>query len=233
VCKLLGDTQSLDSCDTTTGVGVLEARGKALIVDEYFGAPLSFAAGLELRVGAFTHETRERVTNLGEGTTDVALFLDGGRTGSLGSWVWSAYLEGLGRYRMPNTDAYPYRSGTATEPGSESGGDTVAPGAEVAGSAEILLGPSQFVSFGPVAYGFWRPPGLEWEELDLADPDRFAALTVGNVKVGGLLVVRSRGDVSGSLSILRTVGAYNNPTDVWTASLGVSVYGRLRRRTDE
>ncbi len=220
ICAALGEP--LDSCDTTTGVGVLEARGKVLLVDEFFGAPLSFAAGLELRVGAFTHETRERVTNVGEGTTDVALFLDAGRTGSLRSWVWSGYLEGIGRYRLPNTDTYPHQTGT-----------TVAPGPEIAGSAEILLGPNQFVSFGPKSYALWRPAGLEWEQLDQTDPDRFAALTVANIKVGGLIVVRSRGDVSGSLSILRTIGAYNNPTDVWTASLGLQVDGRFRGERDE
>jgi hypothetical protein len=79
----------------------------------------------------------------------------------------------------------------------------------------------------------WRPVGLEWEELDLTDPDRFAALTVANLKVGGLVVVRSRGDVSGSLSILRTAAAYNNPTDVWTLSLGLQVDGRLRGARDD
>lgn len=218
LCADLG----LDACKTTTGVGLLEARGKVLLVDEYFGPPLSFAVGAELRVGAFTHATRERITNIGEGTTDAALFLDVGRTGSLGSWVWSAYLEGLGRYRFPNTDSYPLPDGT-----------NVAPGSEIAGSVEILLGPSPFVSFGPQSYALWRPTGLEWEQLDLTDPDRLGALTVGNIRIGGLIVVRSRGDVSGSLSILRTVGAYNNPTDTWIASLGLQVDGRLRRVQDE
>jgi hypothetical protein len=212
----------LGACRTTTAVGVLEARAKVLLVDEFFGAPLSFAVGPELRVGAFTHGTRQRITNIGEGTTDVGLFLDVGRTGAVGSWVWSTYLEGLGRYRIPNTESYPNHVGT-----------NVAPGSEVGGSVEVLLGPSPFVSFGPASHALYRPTGLEWEELDFGDPDRFAALRIANVRVGGLVVVRNRGDVSGSLSILRTVGAYNNPTDTWIVSLGIQVNGRLRRRPDE
>jgi hypothetical protein len=218
LCTVLG----LSACATTRGIGLLEARGKGLLLDEFFGAPVSVATGFELRIGQFTLPTRERLTNLGVGTTDVGVFASIGRSGGLGNGTWSAYLEGIGRYRVPTTQHYPHNTGTRAVPGSE-----------VEASTQILVGPSPRFSIGPVVYALYRPEGREFEALDLTDPDRFAALRIGNVRVGGVAVVRSQGDVSASISVLRTVYAYNNPNDNFLVSIGMQVDTRFRRTLDD
>ena len=79
-----------------------------------------------------------------------------------------------------------------------------------------------------MATGLWRPGGLDWYELDLTDTDRFAALRVYNVRVGGMVIVRTisptdTDNLSFTFSALRTVAAMNNPTDVTIFSIGLSV----------
>lgn len=217
LCAALG----LGACRTTRGVGVLEARAKGLLVDEYFGSPLSLAIGGELRAGQLTADTRERITNLGEGTTDLGGFLTVGRTGSIGSTYWSASLEGLGRYRLPNTDNFP--QGT---------GDRRVPGPELGFVAQVLAGPGTRMSIGPVAYGLFRPWGLDFGEVDLTDVDRFSALAVSNVRVGGTAVIRARADLAATVSVLGTAAARNNPTDAVSVSVGIQVDRQLLKVAD-
>jgi hypothetical protein len=212
LCGALG----LGACETTQGVGVVEARGKGVVLDEYFGAPFSLALGAQLRIGDLTASTRERVTNLGEGSLDAGPFLSIGRTGALGGGgYWSSFLEGGFRYRSPVTDSYP-----------GNGGDGV-PGSEIYGSAQVLFAPDTRFAIGPSAYLLDRPFGLDFGELDLTDPDRFGALRVLQASAGLTTVLRARQDVAVALSALRTVAAANNPTDVWVVSLGVQVDGNL------
>ena len=64
-----------DTCATTNGVGVIRLGTKAQILDEVYGSPFSLSLGLDLRFGQLTQGTRERITNLGEGTFDVAPLL--------------------------------------------------------------------------------------------------------------------------------------------------------------
>lgn len=212
LCGALG----LGACETTQGVGIIEARGKGVVLDEYFGAPFSLALGAQLRIGDLTAATRERVTNLGEGSLDAGPFLSLGRTGALGEGgYWSAFLEGGFRYRSPVTDDYP-----------GNGGDGV-PGSEIYGSAQVLVAPDARFSIGPTAFLLDRPFGLDFDEVDLTDPDRFGALRVMQASAGLTTVVRARSDVCVALSALRTVAATNNPTDTWVVSLGVQVDGNL------
>jgi hypothetical protein len=211
LCDLLG----LGACDRTQGIGVVQARLKGLLLDEFFGAPISLAVGGELRLGQVTAETRQRVTNLGEGTVDFGPYLDLGRTGSLGGGYWSSWIEAGFRYRVPMTDQYPNLRG-----------DTVVPGSEITGAAELILGPSTSFALGPRLDALWRPAGLDFDELDLGDPDRFGALAIGSLRAGAVGVVRTRG-VAASISVARTLYAVNNPTDTYVVSLGVQLDGRF------
>ena len=218
LCGVLG----LGACRTTSGLGILEARGKALLLDEFFGAPFSLAVGTELRAGQLTASTRERITNIGEGTTDTGVYATVGRTGGLGSGgSWAGYVEALGRYRFPTTRSYPSFSG-----------DLHVPGPEVTGIAELLAGPTTRVAVGPTVSFFWRPGGLDWGEVDLTDVDRLGALRVMSLRAGGTVVVRGDGDVSASVSILRTAAAVNNPTDVLSVSAGLQVTTRIKKALD-
>lgn len=210
VCEALG----LEACERVQSVGVLTARTKVLVLDEYFGAPLSMSLGVEARYGDFTADTRARITNVGEGTTDLGPTLALGRVGSLGGErYFSAYVEGGWRYRFPTTRAYP----------DAPAGELRAPQPETWAQAEALGG-ARWWSLGP-SVSFLTRGGLDWGELDLADPDRLAALGLTTVRAGGTVVVRNPGDLAFSASVLRTVYARNNPTDVLSISLGVSFRG--------
>jgi len=215
ICAALG----LNACDDVRTVGVLAVRTKALVLDEYFGAPLSLSLGAELRYGDFTANTRERITNVGEGTTDLGPTVAVGRVGSLGGdSFFSTYLEAGWRYRFPTTRAYP----------DAPTGQTRAPQPETWALTEFLAGPTPWFSLGPSA-SFLTRAGLDWGEIDLNDPDRLAALGVTSVRAGGTLVVRNQSNLALSASLLTVLHARNNPTDVISMNLGVSFSGLASR----
>lgn len=209
VCAALG----LGACETTSGLGIVTARVKGLMLDELAGSPLSLALGGEMRFGQSTADTRERITNLGEGTTDLGAFASVGRSGGLADGFWSAWLEGGYRYRFPNTD-FPRGS---------------APGSEITGDFEFLAGARRWWSIGPSASLLWRPSGYDVEDIlgsaALAtDVDRWAALSVTNLRVGAKAIVRSSERVDLVAGVLATAYAVNNPSDVLSVSLGLSVH---------
>ena len=217
LCQDLG----LEACRRTSTIGIIELRGKVLVLDELFGAPFSLAVGPEFRFGDFTLPTRQRLTNVGEGGLDTGGFLAIGRTGGLGSsGYWSGFLDVLGRYRFPNTDTYPGLQG-----------DLAVPGSELGANAEIVMGNRRVVA-GPVATMLWRPGGRDWGEIDLTDPDRFAALRIFNVRVGATAVVRGTKSVSAAVTVLYTAAAINNPSNVLSVSAGLQSLLRGRRRSD-
>ncbi|MDP2305191.1 MAG: hypothetical protein Q8P18_04110 [Pseudomonadota bacterium] len=208
LCSTIG----LRGCDTTQGIGVIGLRVKGLVIDELIGAPLSVAIGGELRIGQHTSDTRARVTNLGEGTTDVGGFASVGRSGALGQGYWSSYLEAGGVYRFPNTDA---------------GGEPV-PGSEMHVDLEWLGGARPAWAIGPAVALFWRPGGVDFEEIDAADPDRFGSLNVLNLRAGGKLIVRSSRRTSLAVAVFGTAFAKNNPADQVIVTAGLS--GQLATR---
>ena len=214
VCTDLG----MSACQTTQGVGILSVNAKALIIDELYGAPLSLSLGGEARYGSFTAPARERITNIGEGTFDLGPALAIGRSMGLGKQggYLSMWMDGGYRFRFSNTDSYPSTS-------------TGVPGGEVYGDASMLIAAIPWLALGPTVTGLWRPAGLDWYQLDLSDVDRFSALRIYNVRVGGNVVIRTAElpDAATPLSLtvgaLRTVAALNNPTDATIVSIGLSV----------
>lgn len=202
LCSTLG----LAACKTTQGLGIVTARVKGLVADELLGAPLSLAVAAELRLGQATAATRARVTNLGEGTTDLGGMVEAGRSGGLGAGYWSSYLEVGGRYRFPNTDT---------------GGQPV-PGSELHAELEWLGGAQAWWALGPAASLLWRPAGVDIEALDAGDPDRFASLRVFNLRAGGKLILRSSARTSLALAAFGTAYARNNPADQVLVTAGIS-----------
>lgn len=211
LCTALGD-----GCKTTSGIGVVEAKAKFLVLDELTGAPLSVAAGVETRFGQLTWATRDRITNLGEGTSDVGSMLAVGRSGGLGQGgYWAANMSAAARYRFPNTDA----------------GGVAVPGWETDGNAEVLLTPTGRWSIGPDVAWFFRPDGIDIETADPTDPDWLASLRVSKVAVGGSVHLRAREGVVFSGGVLRNVWSVNNPADALLVSVGLQVnrLGRVER----
>jgi hypothetical protein len=205
----LCDALGLDACKATSGVGVMRIRAKGMVLDELYGPPFSLAIGPELRLGELTAPERARLTNLGEGTTDVGAFVSIGRTGLLGgSGAWSAFAEGGWRYRFPNTELEP---------------DLPVPGSEFFSDIEAFFGPNLTWAVGPSVTAYIRPDGVDFEEVDMADQDRFSALRVLAIQAGGKVLVRSGSRVTLSAGALRTVYAENNPSDVLSISVGLTI----------
>ncbi|MFT5680211.1 MAG: hypothetical protein ACI8RZ_001117 [Myxococcota bacterium] len=200
-CALRG----LQACKTSTGLGTINLRIRGQLLDELYGAPVSLTLGGELRQGQLTADTRARLTAIGEGTADAGGFLAMGRSGGFGEGVWSASTEVGWRYRFKNTT-------------------TGAPGNEVFGDVELLAGPTPSWKVGLVGIGLLRPNGLDLGETDFTDPERFVALRVRSVQVGGKLLLRNDRSWTVVLSGLRTVYAQNVPSDELIISAGISMW---------
>jgi len=208
LCASLGPT----TCRTTKGLSPMTVGAKWQLVDELVGAPLSLSMGGQLRMGQWTARTRDRTTNLGEGTTDFGPTLAIGRSGGLGQGFWSAHVDGSWMYRQSNVvDASP-----------------PVPGSEIQVDTEVLGGTRAWWSLGPTVSYWERPGGIDIEDL-LASPelatdiDRFARLRARSVRVGGKLLVRSSERTTFVVAGWATTAAVNNPV-VMGVSTGLSVY---------
>ena len=157
VCTSLG----LSACATTHGVGVITTRAKGTVLDELYGDPVTWAVGLDLRFGQLTSQTRQRITNLGEGTFDVGFVTSVGRGGLIGAKgvYWSGYVEAAGWYRFPNTRNYTGVDGTVVN----------APNPEGSATARMLFGWNSAFSVGPDVIFYARPGGLDFGNLDQTD----------------------------------------------------------------
>ena len=213
VCSALGK----DICEPTSGVGVITLRAKQVLVDEVAGPPLTMSLGLESRFGHLTTTTRNRLTNLGEGTFDVGPLLWLGRSAGLaGGGYWSAFIE----------TGYRFRQSTARVQG------TGVPAHEWHGQVDLQVAPKTKLSLGPTISWLVRPSGLDFEQADPTDPDWLAALSVTKLSAGGTVIARGEHNVTGSLSVLNNVWTTNNPTDVLSVNLGLSIQEPLKRGRD-
>lgn len=214
VCASLGE----DACATTQGVGVIGLRGKGTLLDQLYGDPFTWSIAGDVRMGHFTAATRNRLTNLGEGTLDVGGATSVGYVGALGEAYWSGFVEVGAWYRMPTTRAFPGPSGALR-----------VPGAEFVATSEVLVGLSPALSIGPYIQAYGRPGGLDFGQVDLTDFDRFAALRVFSLRTGGTVVLRAREGLTFASSVLVTPYAANNPNTT-VFSFGVGSNGFVRRR---
>lgn len=213
VCALLGG----DRCAPTSGIGVIGIRAKRVLLDEVLGPPVTLSIGLETRFGHLTTKNRDRLTNLGEGTFDVGPLLWLGRSAGLGNGgYWSAYVETGWRFRQSTSRI----RGTGV------------PAHEWHGQVELQVAPKTRVSAGPIVSWLVRPGGVDFEQANPADPDWLAGLSVSKVAAGGTLIARGDHNVTGSLSVLNNLWTVNNPTDVLSVNIGLSIQEPLKRRRD-
>ena len=202
-------------CSPSQGLGAFEIGVKGLLLDEVYGPPVSVSLGLELRQGELTAPTRDRLTNIGEGTVDVGPSLCVGRAAGVGE---------RGVYAISGKLGYRHRQAV-----DERDGEPV-PGAEYIAQAEGVLGTPEF-SAGPSVLGLWRPNGVGFDEVDKSDPDWLASLAVSSVLAGGKLLISGDSHyVTLALSGYRSVAASNNPSDLWVVGAGVGFYDAFERR---
>jgi len=198
------DTDGTGMFEPTTGVGdvQLDVRRQWLSASEN-----GLATRLAVRSGLLHHDTRGRLTNLGEGTTDMGAGVGFGSMAPVGPTFVTLDAGGTYWYRFP----------------LESSGDGPIPASEVTWSTNAVLTPSSLMGLGVTASGLHRLGGQELGAQDVADPDdRWAALQAQQVKVGGrvaLYATEKRPSIS--IAVLRAVWARNNPTDSTLVEVGV------------
>lgn len=208
LCVNLGE----GACDETNSVGTIQSHLKVLILDEFAGAPLSASVAGVVRFGAFTAGTRDRLTNVGEGTLDGGVKLGLGKSGALGEGYWSTSLDTTFLYRVPNTLRYPLQTG-----------DRAVPGSELHVHTDTFLSPKRVVAIGPSVNWLWRPQGTDLGEIVTSDVDRFGALRVMQLNAGAKLVFRDTLDNAFVVGAFRTVYAINNPRDQIGLSVGIAL----------
>lgn len=212
-CVNLSAAVGGSSCSPTTGIGIITLRGRTRVLDELGGAPITLSIGGEVRHGDLTAPTREKLTNLGEGTFDFGPTVAIGRTGSLGSrGYWYAFAESGWRYRVPIIER----------------NNRGIPGWELYGELDVAFVPDSVFGVGPAFLWYTRPQGVDFEKTDLTDQDRFSMLRVTNHAAGVKVLVRSSERTTLVLSGLRTIYARNNPI-VWSAGLGLQVEGFMQK----
>jgi hypothetical protein len=136
ICTTLG----ADACEDTRGTGVIEASMKGVVLDEVSGAPIGLSLSAILRYGGLTANHRDRLTSIGDGTTDSGPKLSIGRSAALGAkGSASAAAEVAWIYRIPNAHTYPLLQG-----------DRNVPGSQFEGTLEVLASTNGIVSAGPV-----------------------------------------------------------------------------------
>jgi hypothetical protein len=184
--------------ETTTGVGLAEGR-----VRQRLGSvgDLDLGVGAGVRTGALHRSTRGRVTNLGEGSTDLSGMLYAGATGPLGSRFHTTSMDLAYYFRLPLESDTPVGR---------------IPGDEIRVSAVSTISVTSFLGLGVSADGNWRLWGepLDFALLEAYGDDRWAAVAASQVKAGGRVVVYpSERHPYLQFSGMRTVWAKNNPLD--------------------
>lgn len=202
-CLALG----ADVCKDVQGLIPVELSMKARLADELGSSPLTLSLVLGGRIAEWTADDRHRLTGLGEGQTDLHGGLAFGRAGS-GYAVWG---QALYAYRLPVATVN-YLDGLKV------------PGDEIRAAADIHLYPSSAIGLGPSFDFLHRLSGVDWVDVQNQDVDRYTALQVTTLKVGGKLSVRSQTNATVWLSGFGTLVARNNPVDGFNLSVGLGLF---------
>ena len=184
--------------ETSTGFGLIEARVRRHLLTS---GNLDLAGGVGLRTGALHYASRDRITNLGEGSTDVYATLYFGSMGLA-----------LRRFHTTSMDIS-YVARIPLQADTDVGR---IPGDEVRASAVCTLAITSWMGLGVSADGFKRLWGedLNMSTLNAYGDDRWSALRASQFKVGGRAVFypgENRPFLQ--VSAMTTVWAQNNPVD--------------------
>lgn len=185
----------------TMGVGLLQAELRRRWLGQ--DAPLSASTRLAVRSGVLHQSPRGRLTNLGEGTTDVGVGVGVGRLS----------IAGRSFVTLDAGATYWYRSALEDD----------VPADEVTWSSNLTFSTSSKFGFGFASSGLHRLGGQDLGAVSVVDADnQWAALNAQQIKVGGRLsLYSSERFPSMSLSVLRAVWARNNPIDTTVVEIGM------------
>ena len=202
-----------ESQEATTGVGLIETRVRRRLGST---GGLDWSSSVGLRSGALHKDTRHRLTNLGEGTTDVYGTLSMGSSGLLGPRFFNTSVDFTYYYRFPLTDDPKLGK---------------IPGDELRLSTVFDYAVSSRVGLGIGLDGFHRLSGadLNFGKIAKYGDDQWAALQASQVKAGGRVMLYPHGAMPYlQLSAQRVVWAKNNPTDAMfvEVAMGTDIGGR-------
>lgn len=204
-----GPNRPADWCDVTTSLANVQFAVKGRLLDEAALRPFSLAVVGLVRSGEAYSEKRGRLTALGEGQTDIGAQVSIGRMAS---------AMGAGWYRASLNVGYWYRLPLDTEQGKVPADDIVA-------SSSMVVSPTRVLGIGPVADFFYRLGGEDLgAELDLTDPNGFAAVASSQVKVGAQAALFAERGLTLTATVVTTVYAKNNPSDTMGIAIGVGWY---------
>jgi hypothetical protein len=194
--------------ETTLALGNVRIQQKFRLANEDNGSPVTVSLLAGLRTGAAHAESRGRLTNAGDGTTDVGGGLSFGKysLGSKGPWWFSGSAQYWWRYPHDNMR------------------DVKVPGDDLTFDAEAVVSVHERVGLGLVIDGFHRTSGADIGENAQYDINKWAALQATNVYAGGKAFVFLPENQTLVLGLLTTAYARNNPTDTLMVSAGYSFY---------
>ncbi len=205
-----------DAFATTKAPGIIQARARYQFVKQG-EVPVSAALRFGARAGVLHFESRNRLTNVGEGSTDIGAQVSVGRSGltRVGGLIWSVDAG----YWMRG---YPGRSEI-----SDYNGQRV-PRNELAASSTVMLQPTGPVGFILAADGFYRTGGRAFSEPEWDTGSQWAELNAAQVKAGGrVMIFPTAYTPNMSVGFMYSIWAKNNPSNDWVVDLGVGFdFGR-------
>ncbi len=196
------------SCDTTFSGQAVDLRFKVRILDEIGLSPVTLSGSPVVRIGALGRDSRGRFTAIGDGRSDVGVQLSAGRMGLVGPVLVAGHVAGRYSHRFSG----------------EPEADAALPRHELAGVGELDVSLRRGLTLGLCVDALHRPDGQEWDDVDPSQEDRFAALSITDVKGGLKAGVQVRQGLRVWGSGMRTVYARNNPADTLSLGFGVSWY---------
>ncbi|GEM_PF-2348830 len=201
---------------TTSDFSEIRVRLRYLALTETWRRPAVALRGSG-RSGFAHSDSRHRITNAGEGTTDLGVGLSAGKIGLVGPGFLtvSADVDFWYRIALDRVD-----------------GQKI-PANEARAALMVQYAPHRRFGLSVVADGFHRFGGYDLGSLSGVDADhQWAALDAAQLKVGGKLMHFAHGRIPNlTLSAYRAVLARNNPNDTWLVELGVGfAFDGLRTR---
>lgn len=209
--KCVKEGRPEDWCAPTTGVGSAMFTLKARLLDEYEYRPFSLSVSATLRVGEFHSQTRGRLTNIGDGQSDIATSIAAGRKVGVGKGYVGAY--GISTYwlrfghdgRMFHQDKIPADA--------------------LGASGEVFWAPHGRAQVGFAAYYYSKLWGDESiSDARLNEVNGFAALRSTQLKAGVKAIIPAGGQTSIVMSAMVPAYANNAPVDSVVIAIGLGHY---------
>lgn len=153
--------------------------------------------------GAWNATNRGRLTNIGEGTTDIY-------AGLLGEFNWIIMSSSLDlRYWMKTPTA--------------SGAMSQYPGDDITYSYDLNLNIPHVLYLGGFVDGYYRLTGVDYPAKNVPQIEQFTALQGSQTKLGSKFGI-TMGGLSAHGYFAKAIHAKNNPSDEWMIGMGIGYF---------